>query len=389
MVKTPVSDSESDVIQRFSFGVGCFRFSYWDGEAKQVTSEEVLNAVRKALEALPALNNLEIEPPLAPRTIEVATTARPVLQDGESIISPQAMRIDFDLYIPSRVQHSLIGETLPGGDSAVSITGTERFRVCIRDTFHGEVAFVQPLDPSGDDALDDSPSTAVQVVREFLKKNFKDPTGKVLFEVIGPSPFHADFYLTHGATKDSHRFSLKATRPLGYAAFNFTASNEHFDSPEDALEELFFDLSHELGLFYEVTCLRIQALHEWEALSTLIEGLLADTSTRSEKKTKRPKLPPLEGLMNALARFEIDQVYRDSQIAGHKRSLYDSDTDKYIRELVEEAIKEIPQYPTEQIGRVLAFHWARRQKRFEYLVATLCALLGGAVGSLITLAASK
>jgi hypothetical protein len=100
-------------------------------------------------------------------------------------------------------------------------------------------------------------------------------------------------------------------------------------------------------------------------------------------------MPPLERLMNSLALFEIDQIYRDNQISEHMRSLYSSDTDKYVLEFIDEAIKQIPQYPTEQIGRVLSFHWTRRQKRFDYLVATLSAILGGAVGSLITLAASK
>jgi hypothetical protein len=332
--------------RELSFGVGCFRFTYWDDKADSVKSETVLAAVRGALEALPAVNNLEVLPSLSPDEISMDDKLRPLLEAGDAVVSPRAEQLDFELYIPERVQATLIQRALPGLGPD---TGTER----------------------------------------FLRANFKDPAGKVTFEALGPSPFHADFYVALGPLAGGQSFSLKRARPRGYADLRFVANEDTFGSTEEALDALLFELSHELGLFYDVTSLRVQAIREWDILSEQIDQLLEARQSPSRKERKPRSLSPLDHLMNDLARFELAQVTRQGTIAEHKRRLYDSDVDKYLVEFAEESIKEFPQYPTEQVGRVLAFHWSRRQKRLEYAVAAVSALIGGVAGSLITLAASK
>jgi len=378
-----VASSDAHSTERqISFGVACFRFSYWDEESNAIEPEAVLEAARATLEALPAVNNLETRPSLFSHEIVMDQDLRPSLQDGHPVVSPRAEQFDFDLYVPERVQAALFEAAMTG---LPPDTGTERFRVHIRDTFHGEVAYVQPLEPDGEH----SPSSAVQVVREFLRGNFKDPAGRVQFETLGPSPFHAEFHLALGSVPDGQAFSLELTRPRGYADLRFVANDRSFHSLDKALDELLFELSDQLGLFYEVTALRAQAIREWGALGDQIERLLEKRNTPTQwRRRHSARRLALDDLMNDLARFEIAQAYRQSAITEHRRNLNDPAGGTHLSEFVNGAIKEFPQYPTEQVGRVLAFHWNRRQKRMEYAVAVVSALVGVA-GTLLTLAAIK
>ena len=67
-------------------------------------------------------------------------------------------RIDFDLYIPFRIQDGLARLR------ARSDTGTENFRIHVIYVYYSPVVFVELLDPT--DPC--TPSTAMVVIREYL-----------------------------------------------------------------------------------------------------------------------------------------------------------------------------------------------------------------------------
>lgn len=95
--------------------------------------------------------------------------------------------IEFELYIPKRIQEELSSFKKEEID-------TEKFGIIIQDSFHGPVTFVEPINSKDLD----NPSFAVQVTREFLRREFeKYSSSNMEFTCIGPSPFHAEFIVVH------------------------------------------------------------------------------------------------------------------------------------------------------------------------------------------------
>lgn len=320
MSDVPDPRPDSPVFESLSFGVGCFRFTYWDDAATNVTSEQILKAVQAALEALPAVNDVEIDPAGAPDEFDMAGEPRPALDAGDEVVSPRAVQLDFDVYIPRRVQDAIVGRAAGEPEPR---TGPEHFRVHIRYSFYGEVAFVVPL---GESDENNSPSDSVRIVREFLSENFKDPTGRVKFETLGPSPFHADFYVTLGKVDDGRGFALETARPRGYADLHFTANADMFESVIEAADALFFDLGSELDDFYEIVRLRVEGMREWARLAADAESILEDRKDKSVAKVPvRQQIAHLSKLMDALARFELNEVYRAGSVAKIERELDDTD----------------------------------------------------------------
>ena len=359
------------------FAAACFRFSYWGQGTDQLDGEQLLTRVRKAIESLPAVNNVEAEPCPVPLRHTDFSSARPSLESGEPVVSADPSKLDFDLYIPARVQDQLVD------DKTSKTLGTERFRVHTRFGYYGEVAFIQPLDAPNCR----KPSLAVRVVREFLFKNFADPEKRVKFEWLGPSPFHANFFMQFGPADADADITLQLSRKRGYADYLFNAKSESFSSPRDALDALLFLLSSELSAYYEIVRRRRATTSEWEVLEHSLSSLLADDTQSSDAQPKLHR--SLESTLKDLTRFEIQQVYLAAKIKQILRDLYKADDEAFLRDFIDTAINELPTFPTDQIGRVLAFHQNKQQKRLELLVAVLCALIGGIAGSLLTLAAGK
>lgn len=336
-----------------------------------------MGAVKSVLDALPAINNVKFD--LGPdlyQSIVVGGSQRPDFSKGDEVCSPRAMELDFDLYIPVRVQDALMER------QSISSPRSEHFRLYFRDTYHGEVAFVRPLGAADEDA-----STAVAVVREFLLKHLEDPSGRVAFECLGPSPFHAEFSLSLGVLDYDSRFSVKPEMLGGYARLDFIADSTEFSSEEDAIAELMFDLSGEFGLYYKLIQLRVQAMDEWLCVHDEFVDMLQPVGFW--KKLFWPSASLLKTMITRLAQFEMSQVMRLDQAREMVRSQYSAvDATFFLKVFTQQAHEEVPAYPTEQIGRLLSFHEHRLQKRLEFIVVCASSVLGGAVGSLITLAAT-
>ena len=75
----------------------------------------------------------------------------------------------------------------------------KNFQIKIKDSYHLPIALVEIIDPSETP----KPSSAVQIVREFLRSEFKRINSDFLrFECLGPSPFHFDCYMVPGEFSD-------------------------------------------------------------------------------------------------------------------------------------------------------------------------------------------
>src|SRR5260370_11373015 len=113
------------------------------------------------------------------------------LEDGPTVFPPTDadLWITFWVHIVDRVQKELLGKARPLAEIG---SLPEDFFVIVTTGFNSPVAFVEPLDPP----IGYDPSSAVMVVREYLKRELEDhPKAPLRFEYLGPSPWHAEFRL--------------------------------------------------------------------------------------------------------------------------------------------------------------------------------------------------
>ena len=323
----------------------------------------------------------EADPPF-----EVAPGEIPsLISGGGAFPNPTILEVRFDVYIPHRIQQELIESLF------AEQTSTEHFRVQINYTFHAPVAFVEPVGAHGGYR----PSTAVQVVREYLEREMNPLGLPVAFEFLGPSPFHAEFYLEErsgSSDANRHTFTVEHLRARGYSDVNFYYPPGIFDDGEEALDELYFQLGDELGLFYDFTTVNMEASLSWEMLQ---EEVLHLTETPTPKEVvdrvaatwKRGKR--IHDLHGALLRFEANQLLEKHRLDNYLRSTYATDEPTYLKPFLDAQAADRPVFPTQQIGQLLSFLEERRNRSIELLIVLVAALIGGIAGSLVTLLAQR
>ena len=138
----------------------------------------------------------------------------------------------------------------------------------------------------------------------------------LVLDVVGPSPFHADFWLEgfDVPRQQRHRFDLQKQEDIGYARVVFQCSSQEFPSSQEACESLFGSLSYELDVFYMIYRSNSQNLGRWAA----IEADAAQIFDRVPESGKFRKLQPffasinrgteMANLHEKLLRFEADHI---------------------------------------------------------------------------------
>jgi len=168
-----------------AIGVGCFWFTTALVRlSTPYTIAQHFADLRAALEALDNVSDVEIQKPshyvmdteLDLSQADIRTSDEPLAVDGS---------IQFELYLPIRVQQNY------GFERSL---GVDRFRVLVTYQYHSPLTLVY-FDAPDNEGFDDlDPSTAVVIVRRFLEEKFLNHQ-TVRFNSLGPSPFHADFFL--------------------------------------------------------------------------------------------------------------------------------------------------------------------------------------------------
>lgn len=306
---------------------------------------DYVEELRSALQQVTTINNIQIEFDEDEPGYDVGSGELPCLEEGSGIF-PQPMRLEirFDIYIPFRIQEEL---------SRVSVTyetRSENFRLHIEYSFHGPVAYVEPLNATGIFR----PSTAVQVVREYLKRELNTNASVIVFECLGPSPFHADFYLESVPSELEEScgfpFSVEHIRTRGYAEVVFTYAESFFPNRDTAIHVLFSELSDELGLFYEAKRLDLDAYRDWDGIQ---EKFLALTDVTTEAGVRRriramwQRGRDLHLLHTSLVRFDANQLLQQNELERHYRSTYSTDEPTYLQSFITAEVQNRPIFPTQ------------------------------------------
>ncbi len=373
---------------RLSFGIGCFHFGIKKTPPFEFKCAEHISEVRKALEFISNIDNISVccDEDSKNWSTEVTDQLPPLNEGGGFFPNPRFMVIEFDVYIPFRVQEELVKKLVSG---IALETGTERFRISMRYGYYAPVTIVEPLNV----AQENSPSQAIVVVREFLRKELQTSKSRYLrLEVLGPSPFHADcFSESLGEGEHTLPIHVKQLPKLGYDSLVFYYDESAFGEVQDAKENILEEAEDELGFFYKINQIRDVEMKAWGDIEDSIQQLI---SLHRKKGIKGffARLVTCSRLARdifiSLAEFDSHRLFSDNYLGEHCRDLYPGQKGGYFRSYIESSLKERAPYPTEQLSQLTNLLESRRTKHVEVLVILLSAMLGASIGALLTILVS-
>ena len=334
------------VSDEIAFGIGCFHFGVTRRPPFKLTIHDYVQEVRAALEHISTVNDVRIESMDDDQEMTMGDGELPRLSQGDGIFPvPDNLEIQCDVYLPFRVQAELTDDYIPNE------TCSERFRIYIRYTFYGPVAFVRVLEPSHRP----HPSSAVRVVREFLARELGDARQAVVFESLGPSPFHVDCYLNASQQEaNGQRPVLDATvsHQKDYDEIHFTLSSYEVTDSDELVETVVESIADELSLYYAIEAYRVRSMREWGQLEELFGQLTQIGSQLSLGKRLVSVLGwgrQLNKLYGLLMQFEVRQLFDRTGLEKALRDLYKVDEPIYFRAYVDGAVRDLDTYPTQQL----------------------------------------
>lgn len=284
--------------------------------------------------------------------------------------------VKFKLYIPTRIQKEIT-------DSSNPATYTENFSIEIFYPFYMPVAIVTPIEPS----KESDPSTALMLVRKFIEKEFKEKSfDYVDFQSLGPSPFHADFFIYE---KDDDYFEadsnyeMNITKDIGYDLIEFQYSNKFFKDSNEFFDEIKREFINEAGAYYQIIQLKNRVRTEWEELEILVALMINDFQEKRLFSIGRSINSHLNETLINFSLFKMNEINNIDLISKIYSSTYEKD-EGLLKEYLTYEVNEEDVYPSAEVGELLFLFEQRRSKKTEYVVCLLAAILGGVIGSFLT-----
>lgn len=359
-------------------GLACFHFGINFKTPFTYSCEQHIADIKSSLEKITSVSNIKVLS--RPEFFgEAEINEEPTAFDDGGFFPPiQFLITQFSVYIPARVQEMILNETW-----AYETTKTENFNVCMVNEFYGPVTYIECVDPHGHC----DPSYAVRVVRDYLEKEFEKFDSNIKFENIGPSPFHADIFLSENTSESDIVLDCSEKIRKGYNVIDFLYDKKRFDSEDDALSYFIKETATELSLFYNLKRKRIVLIRQWHEITDqideikekncgLIEKLKINKSLRKHKLRNK--------LIGEIYQYKAENQINRLLIEESFRDTYENSDTSYFRKHIEHSLSELPDYPIDLLQEWLLHSDARVLKNLEISAILTSALLGGIVGSLIT-----
>lgn len=375
-------------VEPTAFAIGCFHFGVKKEPPFTLSGKQYVDELTTFISLVPSIEFLDIDfdDNFSDATLDIdaGEVILPIMEGDDYFPAPEFGIVVFTVRIPYRVQSSLIGVAEKFLD-----TYTEDFLVQIRYPYHWPVAFVQPFNVS---EFPD-PSTAVQVVREFLKQEFsKVSSDWIRFEYLGPSPYHVRCYISpNPSTPDSSKARVSSTRAYsrGYDRIDFFYDKSSFEDDSEVREFILSEIENDLSLFYKLVQLDNIRDSEWDKLRTLL-GELIRLQKRSGWRGHLERLLKSQSVINEifidLANFESSDMSLESFTRREYETSFLSELSSVFKNDVDKVKNSKLTYPTQEISKLVQFFEDRRNRAVETRVVIIAAILGGIVGSVITAA---
>jgi len=378
------------MVTELSFGIGCFHFGVKRIPPFKFKGSEYIKELNKALESIPNIDKIDIswEEDFKNVSIDVENELPNIHDNLDFFPRPVFFNIEFEIYLPFRVQEKLSGKFFFLGE-----TFTERFKILIYYRYNLPVAFIEPIKPKKRSV----PSSAVAIARKFLENEFeKSKTDYIRFEFLGPSPLHADCYIQPQEIQDDSDEGMKCQythiQKRGYDKIIFAYNQKIFREIEEAREWILNEISDELSFYYKLVQERNMRMHDWGDIDEIVSQIvqlesLAGLGSSLKRLIKRRKL--VNRAFTSLIDFDGDRLLSLSVNRSSYESLYSGEEENYLQYFIDKEMKPAYEYPSSEWRKLISFYENRGIRSFEALIVFVSALLGAIIGALSILAFSK
>ncbi|MBV6888829.1 hypothetical protein KWH47_14910 [Xanthomonas campestris pv. spermacoces] len=360
------------------FGVGCFHFGLSKPVPYKFEFREYIEEIHKALGALTNASNINIKADrsgsIFPDHVEISGIA--LRKNGVIFPNTLDMIVEFSLYIPARIQ-----DELGPFKETSKATSTENFHVRIKYEFQTPVAIITLINPASEDP---SPSRAVAMIRKYLDREIAKSNTEIMFDWLGPSPFHAEFSAEADPASD-YGFVLKKIPSRGYDKINILYGK---DINKNQAEAYIYDsISSDASVFYEIIRTRSfmyraqeKVVSQWKNLQGLIDSGEARASRGRKKILEAANLLVRES-HSLMASQKVHRQAAERVVKEH----FGRGEDDFLEHYVESELKGLPEYPAQDIlewAKYIEEGLLKKKDRFNVL---LTGMLGGLIGALATI----
>lgn len=367
-----------------SFGIGCFHFGVKKNSPFDFKGSEYLTELNKALSKISSLTNLKIDTDEDFKKFELSITeATENLENNEGYF-PYSLILDveFNLYIPYRIQAEITDI-----EEKYLSTFTENFKVKIIQSYYLPVAIIETINPT----KENDPSSAVQIVREFIRRELTDAKSDYIrFECLGPSPFHCDFFIESKKPDEDDKWLFNPEEELkkGYDNLIIYYNSDEIKDANEALEYLSSSIRDEFGFFYKCIQTRNAKMDSWQTIQKNLNTLLEIQNAKGLKGIfhrffKRPRL--IGKLFTDIATFEGSDIFKSGMQQNEYKQTFSVKDEIFFKSLIDKELEEKLDYPVKQTTDLIHFFESRRVKSLELITALIAAILGGAIGALLTI----
>lgn len=359
--------------QPIPFGVGCLYFVPVGPAPETGQSARYRELVLKALEAIPNANNIVVEGGEDPDPVLVPLQGGwPSLDASAYGAYPSGLHLEFDLYIPARFQEQILG---PLGRDICS----ELLHVTL---VHGEMPLML-VNASGG-GRPETGSSYIILVREYLRRELDASVVGLSF--LGPSPFHSDFFLQLAQEQDRPLVVERKKAAHGYSLHvcRYASAKQDY-SMQEALRDVLGQLSPELATFYRACHFRMLRIRAWGAIEQPVRRSLLGDGGRRWRDALLGRLSRSRSIglvTERLIGFEMDGLFGREALKELLDHTYSVPGRAYLRDEVESAVKDVGEYPVDEMHRLIGFREERRARRVELIVVLIAAVVGGIAGGI-------
>ncbi|MGK8189255.1 hypothetical protein [Serratia marcescens] len=353
-----------------AFGIGNFEFNL-TRHIEGLTVFDFISELKKKLASIHNIESIEIDYDQNDNDRLIVFEAPTGLRSNDGY-NPRVSFLDlwFDLYIPYRVQETFLTEL---GFQRMAEPQIEHFRVNIKDHFYSMVTHVEMLGST----RDSEPSNGIFIVREYLKKYFNSLGSFIKFHAIGPSPFHANFYVIEQPKKSDAHIEINFVEKHGYNDVEiFTTSDEIVP-----LDFIYYDMQNELDFFYYLIDIKNEFMHEWYDISNKLNELMNLDSSRLKFTNHMKRKRLISDILKLLWMFKARVVAVSSRISMKYNDVYSVNKSCfYIQDFVDREISIKHDYPIDDTKELVKFYEEKNSKSLELIINFTTALLGALVG---------
>jgi hypothetical protein len=360
------------------FGVGCAQFCPKNVYTQFDSFDDYIDQLKVSLGNIAAIQNLEIEASNNLKNFHNGLpTPYPKLSEGEFPFLNAgrgiSLEISMRIVIPARTQRSILEIEDPEWQPFGEIHATISYQ------YYLPILIVSLENESGS-----TPSQCVRLFRVFLASEM-DNNANCTFTIdfVGPTPFHADFYVYTKETTVDQTFQRIVTR--GYDDLIFFLPKNSSQHDFEAL--LTGTLLEEINAFYFIIMQRHQIMDAW---MQCYNNVVRFENDRQDWGTLRRIaaffIPPFRVYesVSEIAQFRLTMMDATSSIQEHISQI------AFIKESaiwkdIKHARKTFPKYDIDTLEKFVGYvdiYQGRNQLLMNTVAAAIC---GGVVSALITI----